>query len=67
MTRMSLPKGLFTLTAAVATETQLFFSRMGYIGLHGSVHMETCGNSNPRGPIQPILSIAVAAVSVNES
>ena len=43
-------KGLFTLTAATATETQIFFpSRMGYIEPYRSVHMETCGkgNSNP--------------------
>ena len=62
-------EGLFTLTAATATETQIFFSsRMGYIGPHGSVHTETCGkgNSNPSGLIQTILSVAVAAVSVNE-
>ena len=40
-------KGLFTLTAATATETQIFFpSRMGYIGPYGSVHMETCGKGN---------------------
>ena len=42
--------------------------RMGYIGPYGSVHMETCGKGkgNPSGPIQSILSIVVAAVSVNE-
>ena len=42
--------------------------RMDYIGLYGSVHMETCGkgNINPLGPIQSILSVAVAVVSVNE-
>ena len=40
-------KGLFTLTAAMATETQIFFpSRMGYIGPHGSVHTETSGKGN---------------------
>ena len=62
-------KGLFTLTAAKAMETQIFFlSRMGYIGPYGSVHMETCGkgNGNPEGPIQSILSVAVATVCVNE-
>ena len=32
---------------ATAIETQIFFiSPMGYIGPYGSVHMETCGNSN---------------------
>ena len=53
---------------ATATETQLFFpSRMGYIGSYGSVHMETCskGNGNPQGPIQSIISVAIAAVSVS--
>ena len=61
--------GSFTLTAATATETQIFFpSRIGYIGPYGSVHMETCskGNSNRQGPIQSNLYVAVAAVSVNE-
>ena len=54
---------------ATATETQIFFpSRMGYIGPYGSVHMETCdkGKGNPKGTIQSILSVAVAAVSVNK-
>ena len=53
----------------MAMETQIFFiSRMGYIGPDGSVQIETCGNSNgnPLGPIQSILSVAVAADSVNE-
>ena len=53
-------KGLFTLTAAKAMETQIFFlSRMGYIGPHGSVYMENCskGNGNPWGLIQSILSL----------
>ena len=69
VTFLMLLKGLFTLTEATETETQIFFpSRMGYIGPYGSVHMETCGkgNSNPQGLIQSILSVAVAAVSVNK-
>ena len=61
-------KALFTLTAATAMETQIFFlSQMGYIGPYGSVHMETCGkgNGNPQGPIQSIISVAVAAVKAS--
>ena len=42
--------------------------RENSIGPYGSVYMEICGNSNgkPWGPIQSILSVTVAAVSVNE-
>ena len=40
--------------------------RMSYTGPYGSVYMETSGNGtgNPWGPIESILSVTIAAVSV---